>query len=447
MPRIALVLALTACGTTAAPAPTRITIRPEPAGDNCPDGGFAIDVGGDNDASGTLEPGEVESTSYDCTRDGPLPPADLIGNLTVHSAAEAQRFAGLRSVSGRLRIEGTETITMLALEEVGALACAQLTGERLELPALRRATTIFAQNCPAPALPVLAAVDELVVHSPPTGPFELPALQTVATLEVEGPSSLHAAALTSVTTRLQARTSELIDLPAVTTLPPLTVRYGQQLDAPRLRTALLTFAGHDTLTELALPELTSGSIAMTSMPALTTLALPRFASGSVSLFQLDALTTVSLPAYTGGGDLDVGFSAAVAEFDVPQLVHGGLLRLAGLPNLTRVALGNLEDCIELALEENGATSIDVTALRSASDRIVFRSNAAPAIALPALVSTDTLFVVDSPALTALSAPALTTLRVLFVQNNPQLPTCVAEELATRTGATPFIEGNGPGSCP
>jgi hypothetical protein len=59
-----------------------VRIDEEPAGPNCADGGLAIGVGLDLDASGELEPGEVVSTSYVCHGEGP-PGGVLTGWITV----------------------------------------------------------------------------------------------------------------------------------------------------------------------------------------------------------------------------------------------------------------------------------------------------------------------------------------------------------------------------
>ena len=59
-----------------------VRIDDEPEGANCAEGGLAIGMGLDLDASGELEPGEVVSTSYVCHGDSP-PGGVLTGGITV----------------------------------------------------------------------------------------------------------------------------------------------------------------------------------------------------------------------------------------------------------------------------------------------------------------------------------------------------------------------------
>jgi hypothetical protein len=54
-------------GSGGAGASSLIRLNTEPAGTNCPEGGQRIDTGVDDDGDGTLDPGEVDSTSYVCT--------------------------------------------------------------------------------------------------------------------------------------------------------------------------------------------------------------------------------------------------------------------------------------------------------------------------------------------------------------------------------------------
>lgn len=48
------------------PAAARVTVTPEPPGENCAAGGQRLDVGVDHDGDGTLSPTEVGETSYIC---------------------------------------------------------------------------------------------------------------------------------------------------------------------------------------------------------------------------------------------------------------------------------------------------------------------------------------------------------------------------------------------
>lgn len=444
MRKIMMLSVLAACGAEAA-APTLVSVRAEPAGEHCAQGGVAVDVGGDADASGTLEPGEVEATSYDCAPAPVEPPVELVGNLTLHSAAEAARFAKLRTLTGQLRIEGTGPIELPALEEAGAIACVTLTDGALALPALRVADVVTStRDCPLLTLPALVSARQIVLAGAPDS-YTFPALQRVDVLHVEGATELHAPALTTLAVQLKSTQLAVLDFPVLVTGHGITVASNAQLVAPHLRDATLTFRGNDDLTELAFLELETGVIDIQSMPALTALALPRLASGGFSLIGAPALPALSLPAYTGGGFFNVE-NAAIATLDVPRLAHATTVNVRDAGNLKHIDLGRLEDCDVLAFSDVAAT-IDVGALRTVDDVVAISRSAIPAIALPSLVSSRRLDIFDNAQLTSLSAPALTSLFSLQVLANPLLPTCQAQALAAQTGALADIRDNGTGSCP
>lgn len=76
-----------------------VRIDDEPAGSNCVDGGLAVGVGLDLDASGELEPGEVVSTAYVCHGEGP-PGGVLTGSITVLNSYDLWVLSRYEEVTG-----------------------------------------------------------------------------------------------------------------------------------------------------------------------------------------------------------------------------------------------------------------------------------------------------------------------------------------------------------
>ena len=75
-----------------------LSLTDEPAGPNCPFGGTRIDAGTDTDGSGTIEPSEVDSTSYVCSG-GAGPPCDIIeGDVFVRNTVDLRGLAGCTEI-------------------------------------------------------------------------------------------------------------------------------------------------------------------------------------------------------------------------------------------------------------------------------------------------------------------------------------------------------------
>lgn len=80
----------------------QLSVTAEPAGANCPAGGQRIQVGLDDNANGTLEPGEVDATAYVCNGIGPQGDAGKTSLIeqTAEPAGTNCEFGGTRIASG-----------------------------------------------------------------------------------------------------------------------------------------------------------------------------------------------------------------------------------------------------------------------------------------------------------------------------------------------------------
>ena len=85
-----LVVGAAGCGTNGpaarAPGSTLVSVTTEPPGANCASGGVAVSWGVDDDASGILDPGEIDHTEYRCNPPDPGP--DPLPRVLVRTQAE-----------------------------------------------------------------------------------------------------------------------------------------------------------------------------------------------------------------------------------------------------------------------------------------------------------------------------------------------------------------------
>lgn len=93
-----------------------VSMTDEPAGPNCPFGGTRVDAGTDTDGSGTLEPSEVDSTSYVCSG-GAGPPCDVIeGDVFVRNTVDLRGLAGCTEIQGNLFVVSSRLSSLQGLE-------------------------------------------------------------------------------------------------------------------------------------------------------------------------------------------------------------------------------------------------------------------------------------------------------------------------------------------
>jgi hypothetical protein len=141
---------------------TRLAV--EPLGPHCLVGGLAFFAGVDRDGDGELDDAEIEVTEYEC--------GDVVSrDVAIRSSADVTALAGVRVITGTLRIQLTSlaTVSLPRLEHVGGSL------EVLDNPRLTRL-----------ALPALREVDgDLVLTSDGLTTVDCPALQRVSRLDLE----------------------------------------------------------------------------------------------------------------------------------------------------------------------------------------------------------------------------------------------------------------------
>ena len=106
-------------GSPAVAAAALVSSSGEPAGANCPSGGYRISVGPDGNGNATLDAGEISSTAYVCA--GATGPAGAAGATGPIGATGATGAAGATGATGPAGATG-------ATGPIGATGAAGVTG-------------------------------------------------------------------------------------------------------------------------------------------------------------------------------------------------------------------------------------------------------------------------------------------------------------------------------
>lgn len=126
-----------------------VSTADEPAGANCAEGGIAVYVGNDDDGDGTLDSGEVDSTSYICDGEdgsgssGGLAGTTVVGDYTVANSVDAALLDGVEQITGTLTIYGSSLteVSLPDIARVGNLTIGSTSGttwtpDVIDLPSL-----------------------------------------------------------------------------------------------------------------------------------------------------------------------------------------------------------------------------------------------------------------------------------------------------------------------
>ena len=401
-------LMVAACGDgTDAPvdAQLRAITRTEeiPVGAECPASGVRYLAGLDDDASGTLDDAEIDTTTIVCRA--------LVtheGDLYVRNAVDAEAVRGINIVTGNLIIDAPtlSAVDLSALLEVhGDLLCRGLAGP-LVVPLLHSVGLQFQAKATAYEAPRLVSVgDTLALEwTSLCVATSFPALTTVG-----GDMTI-----TCGVTQTGA-SQALYEFPALTTVGGGIALAGQYyFRAPLVaRAAFLRIVPTWNANEYGFSK-----IGLVDLPALETidgtLSISATNLGQLSLPRLRSATLVSVSR----------IEARLTEVSLPAL-ESASISVSSVSPLTSLSLPRLRDASTISVEDNEALG---------------------GLELPALTSASALTVVDNAMLASLDLPALTALATLTVTDNAQLPTCQAEAIADRTGAARTIERNGVGAC-
>jgi hypothetical protein len=389
-----------------APAPVPTTVsrsRAEPAGEHCPSGGTAVEIGPDRNGDGELDDDEVASTTYACTLgevwEGDADVSATTDPVTLARLREATVVTGDLTIAGAVSLPRLRTVVGNATPRGG-----------VDLPAL---TTIGGdldfdgtQETGVIGLPALVSVggDLRLPRGPALERVALPALTTVGgglfAIWWSDATVLEARALRSIGGTLFATMA-----PQIAEQLPALARVGGDIDVgideiesayfPALTAVGGAFGLHsDRLANVYLPVLTSVGALRVDSPLLVELRLPR-------------LTTVAGPLRVSG--------AKLLALDLPALVSAGSpdrVDLQGI-SITRSALPE----VHLPALRDAPSGIDIT-----------QGNRLLAVRLPALVDTRHLNIIVNPYLGRVEAPRITGLEYLNLDG--PLTTVAFDELAT-----------------
>lgn len=273
-----------------------VSLTDEPAGPNCPFGGTRVDAGTDTDGSGTLEPSEVDSTSYVCSG-GAGPPCDVIeGDVVVRNTVDLRGLAGCTDIQGNLSVSSSRLSGLQGLEALRHIGGTLSISEAPSLSSIAGLASLEAidGNLELDTLPVLTSLAGL--ESLATVGGNLVILET-------GIESLAAlSSLISVGGDLQvglSPMSSLAPLPGLAltgniflvNLPNLagTVEFGSVVSARSL-----PFFDLPLVTGISFPNLGPLiSVDVATLPSLTSLNFPNAETRVLTVRGNAALTTLT----------------------------------------------------------------------------------------------------------------------------------------------------------
>jgi hypothetical protein len=374
-----------------APAPVPTTVsrsRAEPAGEHCPSGGTAVEIGPDRNGNGNLDDDEVASTTYACVL-GEV----WEGDASVSAATEPVTLARLREatvVTGNLTVSGPVSLPRLRTV-VGAVIG---WGDGLDLPAL-----------------ATVGGDLDLEEMRPTGALELPALTAVsADLRLPSGPELERVSLPALTTvggglfAIWWSDATVLEARALRTI-------GGTLFATRAPQIAEQLPGLETVggdIDVGINEIDSAYF-----PALATVG------GALGLHS-DKLAHVYLPVLASVGAIHVE-SPLLIELRLPRLatvagalsVRGSTLVSLDLPALVSAGSADRADLQGISIARTALREVHLPALREAPSGIdITQGSRLSAVRLPALVDTRHLNIIVNPYLARVEAPTISTLEYL-----------------------------------
>lgn len=383
---------LTACGGGAEPAGL-VRVVDEAAGENCANGGVAIQTGVDDNGNGVLDPTEAEETSYVCSNAG-APPQLVRGD---------EEPPGANCAVGGVAIHvGPDTDGNGVLDDNEIAATSYVCGAVVANPVIVYGNLLISNHLDTSKLVGVEEVTGSVI-------VDAPGLTTVNLGDLKRVGVDLRVANTAITSLAVPALQQVGRDFVVSTNTMLT-----SVSAPSLTMVGRDLQLYDQLTTSHFPMLTtvhgltSGGAGTVTFPALTSAMSIRVYVGS------DATTSVSFPVLTQVGKAN--------DFGGIELT-GQMLQQVQFPMLG-IVYGNVQ--INSSNAWQGSTGFPVLTRIS-----------------------NQLAVTNNSALTSLSFPMLTMLVNLLVANNPMLPACQVTALATQSGATTVTNSgnNNAGTCP
>ncbi len=429
-----------------------VRLETEPPGANCASGGTRVVAGVDTSGDGTLQAGEVTSTSYVCSGPQAAACTTLEGSITISNGFDWKMLidSGCTGIAGDLVISAPEVVHLTGaspLQTIGGslVVVDQVSLVELSLPSLAHVEQdilVTGSGLTALGFPALTSVTGRIGIGPSAALFtdpnpaisaiSFPVLTTAGSIDVGGDNTLTSLLLPELAAvGGDLAVHDALLLPGLS-LPKLTEVAGAiRLDRlPALLTASLPLlrlarGGLDVsycgiLPSLSLPALTTVEAHLQVMQntLLTSISLPLLATvpGLLLVTGNDALPSLSLPQLlTVGGDLRLGFSPALGTVSMPLLgsIGGSLMVFdLSLPSLTLTLPALLTIGGDLSLYDNpGVITLSLPQLGSIAGGVDVHNN---------------------PVLASVGLPALTIVGLdLAVNNNLLLPQCSVDALVTR----------------
>ncbi|MED5369807.1 MAG: hypothetical protein VX899_02225 [Myxococcota bacterium] len=334
--------------------------------------------------------GAVSVLAEDLTTcDGQL--FDVVGDLIHPPAGDC-----VCSVSGTLTlIDAADAAELDRLESVGGHLEVDLLSERLSLP-------------------LLTQIDVRLLVALPDGSLELPRLQSVPSVDLEGVSEVELGALREcLSFTLHDSSVVSLELPELDRLSTLSIEHNSALQrvvmAPDARVSILTVESNGALAPLPFPqgvqtgslywtgggersELSVGALGSLSLGGHGELALPGLASYPHTL-RIDGSLSVSLPDLSSVEALDLRYGA----LDAPELVQVGAIELTSatlsaplLTQTSEVIRSDANSHLDLPRLEGIHTLVSLGSADLSSLREVTYLTSGPGT-LPALVQVYSLY--------------------------------------------------------
>ncbi len=425
-----------------------VAVVGEPAGDNCPAGGQAIETGADTNGNGVLDESEVASTSYVCSgADGSNGSNGERALVRVDAEPEGPNCSG----GGSAIHVGLDTNNDGILENNEITATTYLCGPPPNPTVIYGDVTVVNSQQLAQLDGVQVVTGSLSINVP--APISLPSLQHVGYMaRIDGTGAVSLPNLIDVSSALEVTTGGLLDLSSLVSAQSVSLSGTMTgVSLPVLGTNSFGFGQvviqGASLTSVSLPQLTNGSISIDSncttecAPQLTSISLPAFESGEVEIAGAGA-TAVALPAMTSGS-LAVQYSPNASSISVPLLASGGV-DATSLPSLAELDLPSLVTGGFYINDDAILTTISAPLFvgDATSSVTAFSAPLLSELHLEGVQALESLHVQQCPVLTAIDAADLTAVTYFTIENNATFPTCAAQALAAQADATNItISGN------
>jgi hypothetical protein len=417
-----LVVVLASCGPDHG---SLVRVDPEPAGENCPEGGVAVQTGRDDNGNGAVDDDEIESTSYVCGGASPLSCDDrhsISGLITIFDSAGFAQLDGVGCIDGDLVIAGIDAATLpeLSLEIVTGGITLAGNPELTSLSGLGKITAVggFYAVQGNGALTDISAIGKLregpsVIISGNDSLLDLAGLETW----IDVSHNL-----------IVANNASLRDLHGLENLTSTTqgvlLRGNRNLVSvealDNLRSAAaLEISGDAALTSVSLASLQKINVTLliTTNDALATIEFPSLATTSgVQVLNNRTAVSASFPSLVFTNAFQVQFNPMLRTISAPTFIAAtGTFDLSTLPSLTTLDVSALTS-IGGALTLSGLSTLSSLSGFSSLGGISGDMTLQSCTALTNLSGLDQLERIGGN---------------LTITANPNLPTSTAQAFATR----------------